>query len=70
MPLHQYKCRKCGMEFEALQSMNDEPLKAHSEHWTGMPSKYCDGKVEKQVSAASLKFVGSGFYVNDYGSKR
>jgi predicted nucleic acid-binding Zn ribbon protein len=27
----------------------------------------CGGAVEKLVSAAALKFKGSGWYVNDYG---
>ena len=26
MPIYEYKCPDCGETFEALQSINDEPL--------------------------------------------
>jgi putative FmdB family regulatory protein len=58
MPMYEYKCAKCGEVFELIQKFSDEPLHEH-------PG--CGGGVEKLVSAAALKFKGSGWYVNDYG---
>jgi len=58
MPLYEYKCAKCGDVFELIQKFSDEPLKVH-------PG--CGGEVERLVSAAALRFKGSGWYVNDYG---
>lgn len=61
MPLYEYQCSKCGEKFEVLQKFSDAPLKRH---------KGCRGALHKLVSAAGLQFKGSGWYVNDYASKR
>ena len=58
MPLYEYKCASCGDVFEVIQKFSDEPLHEH-------PG--CGGAVEKLISASSLQFKGSGWYVNDYG---
>jgi len=58
MPLYEYKCAKCGDVFEVRQKFSDEPLELHPE---------CGGTVERLISAPSLQFKGSGWYVNDYG---
>jgi putative FmdB family regulatory protein len=58
MPLYEYKCAKCGEVFELRQKFSDEPLHEH-------PG--CGGAVEKLISAPTLQFKGSGWYVNDYG---
>ncbi|HLY16323.1 MAG TPA: FmdB family zinc ribbon protein [Bryobacteraceae bacterium] len=58
MPLYEYKCARCGDVFEVRQKFVDEPLKEH-------PG--CGGVVERLISAATLQFKGSGWYVNDYG---
>jgi len=59
MPLYEYLCHRCGKNFEVLQKFADETLSQHPE---------CGGEVERLVSAPSLKFKGSGWYINDYGS--
>ena len=59
MPLYEYLCHRCGKNFEVLQKFADEPLTLHPE---------CGGEVERLVSAPALKFKGSGWYINDYGS--
>ena len=58
MPLYEYKCASCGNVFEVIQKFSDEPLHQH-------PG--CGGAVERLISAPSLQFKGSGWYVNDYG---
>ena len=59
MPLYEYKCATCGDVFEVMQKFSDEPLHVH-------PG--CGGAVERLVSAPSLRFKGTGWYVTDYGS--
>ncbi len=60
MPIYEYKCDACNKTFEVLQKINEEPL--HS-------CLYCNGHVEKLVSASSFQFKGSGWYVSDYKNK-
>jgi predicted nucleic acid-binding Zn ribbon protein len=57
--------------------MDDEPLKRHSEMIDDLSKQYgyyphdkdCDGILEKKISIPSLRFIGPGFYVNDYKGK-
>jgi len=58
MPLYEYNCRRCGETFEVMQKFSDEPVKVH---------EGCGGDVDKLISRSSLRFKGSGWYVNDYG---
>ena len=58
MPLYEYHCHRCGETFERIQRFSDDPLKVH---------EGCGGEVEKLISRSSLRFKGSGWYVNDYG---
>jgi len=60
MPLYEYKCHGCGKNFEVRQKFADEPLTAHEE---------CGGEVERLISAPTLQFKGTGWYVTDYGRK-
>ncbi|MBN2655330.1 MAG: zinc ribbon domain-containing protein [Nitrospirae bacterium] len=46
MPVYEYKCNDCTHEFEANQSMNENPL-------TNCPA--CGGNVKRKISG------GSGF---------
>ena len=69
MPTYQYKCSKCDGEFEAMQSMKDQPL-TKCELLVGRPKKKCGGRVQRQIGAgAGLIFKGSGFYITDYRSE-
>ena len=57
MPTYDYVCQSCGHEFEAFQSMKDDPL-------TDCPS--CEGTVKRKVGGGTgIIFKGSGFYIND-----
>ena len=56
MPLYEYKCHRCGKNFEKIQKFADEPLTVHEE---------CGGEVERLISTPSFNFKGSGWYVTD-----
>jgi putative FmdB family regulatory protein len=56
VPTYEYRCDKCGDNFEVFQSFTDKPLRRHAQ---------CGGKVEKVFHPRGVVFKGSGFYVND-----
>ncbi len=60
MPLYEYQCKKCHSLTERIQKFSDEPL-------TVCP--HCGGELEKLLSAAAVRFKGSGWYVTDYAKK-
>jgi len=61
MPIYEYKCQKCGKQFEAFQGITDPELKS---------CKFCKGKVQKMVSLSSFSLKGSGWYATDYKGKK
>jgi putative FmdB family regulatory protein len=61
MPIYEYKCRKCGSQFEVFQGISDPEIKS---------CKFCKGKVQKLVSLSSFSLKGSGWYVTDYKGKK
>jgi putative FmdB family regulatory protein len=58
MPLYEYQCKGCGKKFEVRQKFADKPLTTHD---------ICGGEVERLISAPTLHFKGTGWYVTDYG---
>ncbi len=60
MPLYEYKCEKCGNQFEKIEN--------HSAPTTRKCPK-CGGKAQRMISAAGIQFKGSGWYVTDYKGK-
>ena len=60
MPIYEYKCQKCGKQFEAFKGISDPEVKS---------CKFCKGKVQKIVSLSSFSLKGSGWYVTDYKGK-
>jgi putative FmdB family regulatory protein len=56
MPTYQYRCAKCGEEFELWQSIHDDALTRH-------PG--CGGEVTKVFAPAGIVLKGSGFYRTD-----
>ncbi|MCL2319697.1 MAG: zinc ribbon domain-containing protein [Treponema sp.] len=61
MPTYGYECKSCGYTFDAFQSMSDEPLKKCPK---------CGKKIHRLITGGTgIIFKGSGFYVNDNGSK-
>jgi putative FmdB family regulatory protein len=61
MPIYEYKCQKCGKQFEAFQGITEPELKS---------CKFCKGKVQKMVSLSSFSLKGSGWYATDYKGKK
>lgn len=63
MPTYDYKCDKCGHEFEVYQSMKDDKL-------TVCPG--CGESTLKRLigTGSGLIFKGSGFYLTDYKNKQ
>lgn len=61
MPIYEYKCKKCGREFEVFQRISDPEIKS---------CQFCQGPVSKLVSLSSFQLKGSGWYVTDYGGKK
>ncbi len=58
MPTYEYKCEKCGNQFELFQGMKDEPAEKCPK---------CGGRVKRLLGAgAGIIFKGKGFYQTDY----
>jgi putative FmdB family regulatory protein len=56
MPIYLYECDSCGLRFERMQRMSDDPL-------TDCPE--CDGHLRRIFQPVGIIFKGSGFYVTD-----
>ncbi len=68
MPTYEYSCQKCGQNFDAFQSMRDEPFKVCPKELCRQ-AKWGKGKVKRLLgTGAGLIFKGSGFYITDYRS--
>src|SRR6184192_2321138 len=68
MPTYEYACQKCGQNFDAFQSMRDEPFRECPKELCRLP-KWGHGKVKRLLgTGAGLIFKGSGFYTTDYRS--
>ncbi len=61
MPIYEYKCKKCGKQFEAFQGITEPDLKT---------CRFCKGKVQKMMSLSSFSLKGSGWYATDYAGKK
>ncbi len=58
MPTYDYKCKKCGYQFELFQTMTAEPIKICPQ---------CNGEVIRLIGpGAGPIFKGKGFYQTDY----
>lgn len=58
MPTYEYRCPRCGTEFEKFQKMSALPV-------AECPG--CGAAAERRLSGgAGLLFKGSGFYITDY----
>ena len=59
MPIYEYRCDN-GHEFEAFQSMSEDPLTKCME---------CGAPSQRVLSAPAIHYKGSGFYTTDYARK-
>ena len=58
MPTYQYKCPKCGHEYDKVQKITDQ---------TRAKCPKCGTKGERMISGGvGVVFKGSGFYETDY----
>jgi putative FmdB family regulatory protein len=61
MPTYDYRCRKCGHQFELFHGIKDDAAKRCPK---------CRGVAQRvPAGGAGVLFKGSGFYVTDYRSK-
>jgi putative FmdB family regulatory protein len=68
MPTYEYSCEKCGQNFDAFQSMREEPFRECPKELCRLP-EWGHGKVKRLLgTGAGLIFKGSGFYITDYRS--
>lgn len=68
MPTYEYFCEKCGQNFDAFQSMRDEPFRECPKELCRQ-KKWGHGRIKRLVgTGAGLIFKGSGFYTTDYRS--
>lgn len=58
MPIYEYRCDKCGKEFEEWQKFSDPAVEVCSD---------CGGKARRLISQSSFVLKGTGWYVTDYG---
>ena len=66
MPIYEYECEKCGVTFEAMQTISAKPLKTCN----GLGCDCKDnGKVNRIVSQSGFILKGSGWYTSDYPSE-
>ncbi|MCJ7670405.1 MAG: zinc ribbon domain-containing protein [Dehalococcoidia bacterium] len=61
MPIYQYRCLNCNLQFELKQSFNDKPI-------ADCPS--CHGIARRIFSSVPILFKGPGFYVTDSREER
>jgi putative FmdB family regulatory protein len=60
MPVYEYRCDACNIQFELRQKFSDPPADKCPK---------CGGVVRKLVSAASFSLKGAGWYGDGYGDK-
>jgi putative FmdB family regulatory protein len=60
MPIYEYRCNSCNIQFELRQKFTDPPADKCPK---------CGGTVHKLVSAASFSLKGAGWYGDGYGAK-
>ena len=66
MPIYAYRCKSCGYEFSEKQSVDDRYKPKES----ACPECKVSGQVILCLGTPAVRFVGSGFYENDYKKKK
>jgi putative FmdB family regulatory protein len=61
MPLYEYQCKECGRRTEKIQKFSDAEL-------TVCP--YCNGMLERTLTAPAIQFKGGGWYKDLYSSAK
>jgi putative FmdB family regulatory protein len=60
MPVYEYRCDACNIQFERRQKFSDPPADRCPK---------CGGNVRKMVSAVSFSLKGAGWFGDGYGTK-
>jgi len=60
MPIYEYRCNSCNIQFELRQKFSDPPADRCPK---------CGGTVSKIVSATSFSLKGAGWFGDGYGKK-
>ncbi len=60
MPIYEYRCLKCGHQFEKMQNISDDAVKR---------CEKCGEQVTRLFHPVAVHFKGSGFYTTDYGKR-
>ena len=61
MPLYEYECTACQRRTEKIQKFSDPEI-------TVCP--YCNGHLERVLSAPAVSFKGGGWYADGYGNAK
>jgi putative FmdB family regulatory protein len=61
MPIYQYRCLDCKLQFELKQSFNDKPI---------ADCPVCHGIARRIFCPVPIIFNGPGFYVTDSREER
>jgi putative FmdB family regulatory protein len=61
MPLYEYECSACHRRTEKIQKFSDPEI-------TVCP--YCNGHLERVLSAPAVSFKGGGWYADGYGNAK
>jgi putative FmdB family regulatory protein len=61
MPLYEYECTACHRRTEKIQKFSDPEI-------TLCP--YCNGHLERVLSAPAVSFKGGGWYADGYGNAK
>lgn len=59
MPLYEYKCQECGLQFEVRQKFSEAPISE---------CRDCGGAVNKLISQSGFALKGGGWYQQSYSS--
>ena len=65
VPTYQYRCEKCGDDFDVYQSFSDDSLTECPLVHGPEDSEPCGGLVKKVFGNIAVTFKGSGFYKTD-----
>ncbi len=57
MPLYEYQCEECGLDFEVRQKFSDKPISVCC---------HCGGKAKKMISQTAFSLKGGGWYEQGY----
>ncbi len=60
LPIYEYRCLKCGHQFEKMQRISDDAVRR---------CEKCGEQVTRLFHPVAIRFKGSGFYTTDYGKR-